>query len=160
MLAGLVGLVGLLQGYVEERDAFRRAPGIIHLANGMLHLADDSPVLRPFSASYRSRNAAPVAYDPTADCPRFRHELLESALEPDDARSCARRARLLGRVQRPAACAASWHPNSDARGAIATDGHLPTAPSTLIPRRPQKVLPVRGPKSVTYQMALCRPVAL
>ena len=80
----LAGFVGLLQGQVEEREAFRREHGVIHCANGMLHVASDPVLLRPFAASYRSRNATPVAYDPAADCPRFQRELLESALEPDD----------------------------------------------------------------------------
>ena len=80
----LFGLVGLLQGHVEEREAFTRQHGVVHVANGMLHLDAEPPRLRRFDAAYRSRNAAPVAYDPGADCPRFRRELLESALAPDD----------------------------------------------------------------------------
>jgi P4 family phage/plasmid primase-like protien len=80
----LAGLANLLQGHVEETDAFEREHGVVHVSNGMLHLDADPVWLRPFDAGYRSRNAAPVAYDPTADCPRFRSELLESALEPDD----------------------------------------------------------------------------
>ena len=80
----LAGLVSLLQGQVEERDAFEREPGVVHVANGMLQVNGGPPWLRPFDAGYRSRNAAPVAYDPRADCPRFRAELLEAALESDD----------------------------------------------------------------------------
>lgn len=80
----LAGLVGLLQGHVEERDAFRREHGVIHVANGMLHLDTSPPQLQPFGLDHRSRNAAPVPYDPAADCPRFRAELLETALNPDD----------------------------------------------------------------------------
>ena len=81
----LAGLVALLQGHAERREAFTRRAGVVHVANGMLHLADaDPPELRPFGSAYLSRNAAPVAYSPDADCPRFRAELLESALDADD----------------------------------------------------------------------------
>ena len=80
----LAGLVSLLQGQVEERDAFRRQPGIIHVANGMLHIGGSVPELRPFDAGYRSRNMVPTAYDPAADCPRFKRELLAGALDQDD----------------------------------------------------------------------------
>ena len=68
----LAGLVSLLQGHVEQRDAFQRAHGVVHVANGMLHLNSPTPELRPFALEYRSRNAAPAPYDPTADCPRSR----------------------------------------------------------------------------------------
>lgn len=80
----LAGLVNLLQGHVEERNAFQRTHGVVHVANGMLHLDLPTPELRPFALPYRSRNAAPVVYDPEAECPRFRRELLESALDPED----------------------------------------------------------------------------
>ena len=80
----LAGYVGLLQGHIEEREAFQREHGIVHTANGMLDLRSAPIALRPFAASYRSRNAAPVAYDPVADCPRFKRELLESALDAPD----------------------------------------------------------------------------
>ncbi len=80
----LFGLVGLLQGHVEAREAFMRQDGVVHVANGMLHLDEEPPALRGFRADYRSRNAAPVAYDPAADCPRFKRELLGSALAHDD----------------------------------------------------------------------------
>lgn len=80
----LTGMVGLLQGLVEERGAFVRQPGVLHLRNGMLHLDGHEPELHPFAPEYRSRNATPVAYDPAASCPRFRRELLESALGADD----------------------------------------------------------------------------
>lgn len=80
----LAGMAGLLQGFVEESDAFTREHGVVHVANGMLHLNTPALELRPFAVEYRSRNVAPVAYDPTAECPRFKRELLESALAPDD----------------------------------------------------------------------------
>ena len=80
----LSSLVGLLQGHVETREAFTREHGVVHVANGMLHLRDKPPSVLDFGPYYFSRNAAPVAYDPAAECPRFRHELLESALAPDD----------------------------------------------------------------------------
>ena len=74
----------MLRGHVEQREAFTREHGIVHVANGMLHLRDNPPSLLDFDPCYRSRNAAPVAYDPEAECPRFRRELLESALDADD----------------------------------------------------------------------------
>lgn len=80
----LGSLVSLLQGHAEEREAFQKLSGIIHAKNGMVHLDAYPPRLLPFAADYRSRNSAPVVYEPGADCPRFKTELLESALEPDD----------------------------------------------------------------------------
>ena len=80
----LSGLVGMLRGHVEQREAFIREHGVVHVSNGMLHLDADPVWLRPFDPAYHSRNAAPVAYDPAADCPRFKRELLESAPGPDD----------------------------------------------------------------------------
>ncbi len=82
--AALAGMASLLQGFVEETDAFNRVHGVVHVANGMLHLAGERPELRPFEPQYRSRNIAPVAYDPAAECPRFKRELLESALDAAD----------------------------------------------------------------------------
>ena len=80
----LAGLTALLQGYAERREVFRRRPKVVHVANGMLHLDTEQPELRPFGTEYLSRNAAPIAFDPAADCPRFRAELLDAALAPDD----------------------------------------------------------------------------
>lgn len=80
----LGGLAGLLQGVVEEAGALNREHGIVHVGNGMLHLNTPTPELRPFAPEYRSRNVAPVAYDPAAKCPRFERELLASALDPAD----------------------------------------------------------------------------
>jgi putative DNA primase/helicase len=50
----------------------------------MLHLDDDGAELREFSPDYHSRNVCPIPWDPDADCPRFKGELLASALEPED----------------------------------------------------------------------------
>ena len=81
----LGGMAALVQGWTEQADAFTRQHGVIHVQNGMLCFEGaDEPVLRPFAPGYRSRNIAPVAYDPAADCPRFKRELLESALDADD----------------------------------------------------------------------------
>ncbi|MFL6519181.1 MAG: bifunctional DNA primase/polymerase [Chthoniobacterales bacterium] len=80
----LDGLTALLRGEVEKREAFARARRVIHLANGMLHLNNRGAELRPFSPDYFSRNVCPFSWNESAECPRFRNELLGSALEPED----------------------------------------------------------------------------
>lgn len=80
----LAGMASLLQGFVEERGTFTRQHGIIHVGNGMLHISAAAAELRAFAPEYRSRNATPLVYDPLADCPRFKRELLQAALAPTD----------------------------------------------------------------------------
>ena len=80
----LQSLVSLLRGHVEKPEAFTRTGRVIHLANGMLELDHEGAHLRKFSPDYYSRNACPISWNPTADCPHFKTELLAAALEPDD----------------------------------------------------------------------------
>ena len=54
------------------------------MANGVLHLDTAPPELREFSPLYYSRNQCPIALLDGADCPRFKNELLATALDEDD----------------------------------------------------------------------------
>jgi uncharacterized protein DUF5906/D5-like protein len=80
----LDSFTSLLRGHVEKPEAFTRNGRVIHLKNGMLHLLPDGAQLMQFSPDYYSRNVCPYEWDPKADCPRFKRELLESALTPKD----------------------------------------------------------------------------
>ena len=80
----LQSLVSLLRGHVEKPEAFTRTGRIIHLANGMLDLDHEGAYLREFSPDDYSRNVCPISWDPNAECPRFKTELLETALDSDD----------------------------------------------------------------------------
>ena len=83
-MALLESLTSLLRGHVEKPEAFAHKGRVIHLANGMLHLDNNGAELRGFSPDYYSRNVCPIPWDPDADCPRFKSELLASALDPED----------------------------------------------------------------------------
>lgn len=96
------------QGLVHELDVFRRPNYIhdisiylesiaaqnssifdkkhtmIHCTNGMLLFVDGTWQLNPFSSVYHSRNQCQMTFDPSADCPRFKQELLAPLLEDDD----------------------------------------------------------------------------
>ena len=78
------GLVNLLKATVETRDSFAARPPAIHVRNGMICFEGDEVVLRTFHPSYLSRNQCPFDFNPNADCPRFKRELLETALNEDD----------------------------------------------------------------------------
>jgi P4 family phage/plasmid primase-like protien len=80
----LDSLTSLLRGHVEKPEAFARSGRVIHLRNGMLHLVHNGAELHAFHPDYFSRNVCPYEWDPKADCPRFKRELLESALEEKD----------------------------------------------------------------------------
>lgn len=80
----VAGLVALLRATVETKDAFSKRPSAIHVANGMICFDGDEVTLKTFHPDYLSRNQCPFEFDPNADCPRFKKELLESALEADD----------------------------------------------------------------------------
>jgi len=83
----LQGLRDLARGMAERRDVFNQRRNVIHVANGMLELGTDGSVeLRPFSPDWYSRNRSEIAWNPTANCPRFKRELLLSAMDEDDAR--------------------------------------------------------------------------
>ena len=80
----LESLIALLRGYAEKRDAFKSSGPVIHCANGMLELSPDRATLCEFSPLYYSRNPSPLSWDPSAKCPRFLNDLLQSALGTDD----------------------------------------------------------------------------
>jgi P4 family phage/plasmid primase-like protien len=77
-------LVSLLKGEAEHADFFAEKPPFIHVANGMLDLSVDPPVLRECGPEYLSRNRTEIVLDVRAECPRFRTELLDLALDADD----------------------------------------------------------------------------
>ncbi len=95
----LNGLVSLLRSMAERQEVFTRRPQAIHVANGMICFEGDDVLLRSFHPDFLSRNKCPFAFDPTAECPRFKRELLGTALDEDDARLLQRWAGgvLLGR---------------------------------------------------------------
>lgn len=80
----LAAIVSQLKGIVEKREAFKKTDSYIHLANGVLIFRDGESALTPFSPDYRSRNQAPIAYDPKATCDRFLNELVLPAVHPED----------------------------------------------------------------------------
>jgi phage/plasmid-associated DNA primase len=82
--ATVSGLVALLKSEVEEYDAFTNRPPAIHVANGMICFDGDEVTLQSFHPDFRSRNACPFAFDPNAECPRFKTELLGAALNEED----------------------------------------------------------------------------
>ena len=59
-------------------------PYFIHVANGVLEVNKDSVELKPFSPDYYSRNRCEIAYNTSAECPRFIKDLMERALPPED----------------------------------------------------------------------------
>ncbi len=75
----LNGLRAITDGSFENRPT-----GFIHCRNGFLEVATGE--LHPFDPSFLSRNPSPFKWNPRADCPRFKHELLESALDQADIR--------------------------------------------------------------------------
>lgn len=80
----LAAIIAQLKGIAEQREAFKKTGRFIHLANGVLDLSGDGPVLLPFSPDFRSRNQSPIGFDPEATCPRFLDELILPAVHPED----------------------------------------------------------------------------
>ena len=78
------GLADLLRGQTEKCEIFNQRKNRIHVANGVVHLDTNPPELREFSPSYYSRNQCPIELVEGADCPRFKNELLATALDADD----------------------------------------------------------------------------
>jgi P4 family phage/plasmid primase-like protien len=82
----LKGLRELARGIAEARDVFVNRPAAIHVANGMLVIGDDGRVtLEPFGRQWYSRNRSEIRWNPGAECPRFKSELILSAMDADDA---------------------------------------------------------------------------
>ncbi|MDD5677884.1 MAG: DUF5906 domain-containing protein, partial [Kiritimatiellae bacterium] len=82
----LHGLRELTRGIAERRDVFNQRRDVIHVANGMLAMDPAGNVeLKPFGPDWFSRNRSEIAWNPKAVCPRFRQELLLSAMPEEDA---------------------------------------------------------------------------
>ena len=82
----LQGLVNLSRGISERRDVFSQRHNLIHVGNGMLVLDDAGNIeLKPFAPEYFSRNRSEIAWNPKANCQRFKSELLMSAMAESDA---------------------------------------------------------------------------
>lgn len=83
----LQGLRELSRGIAERRDVFNQRQNVIHVANGMLLLGEDGSIeLKPFGPEWFSRNRSEISWNPKAECPRFKQELLLSAMDEDDVR--------------------------------------------------------------------------
>ena len=81
----LAAITMLLKGMTEKREAWPQHDSMIHVANGMLRLAESgTPRLMPFSEDYYSRNRSRFVWDPTAEAPLFLTRLLEPALSRED----------------------------------------------------------------------------
>ena len=71
------------RGYLEDIKAFiEKKPRHVQVQNGVLDFTDGKITLKPFSPEYYSLYASPLAYDPQADCPKFK--TLLAHLHPDD----------------------------------------------------------------------------
>jgi P4 family phage/plasmid primase-like protien len=82
----LRGLCDMARGMAERRNVFNQRRDVIHVANGMLVIGVDGSVeLKPFGPEWYSRNRSEIAWNPAAECPRFKQELLLSAMDEDDA---------------------------------------------------------------------------
>jgi len=70
----------------KAMDPFKDRPhNLTHVGNGMVEISDDGTCsLKPFSPDYHSRNQTTIMYNPAAQCPRFKGELLEPMLPQDD----------------------------------------------------------------------------
>lgn len=78
----LNGVLTTLRGQVAERDPFGRDERrFVILANGVLLLDENGESeLVTHNPSYRSTHAVAIDYEPQAECPRFKRELLASML--------------------------------------------------------------------------------
>lgn len=77
-------LVSLLKSIVEQPCGFDKRPTAVHVGNGMICFEEDTVSLRTFHPTYLSRNQCPHPFDPNAECPMFKEQLLRSALDDDD----------------------------------------------------------------------------
>lgn len=84
--AEIRAILTYLKVQAKVEPAFFSSPGNwIHCRNTMMELADTGEwEMRPFSPDYHSRNRCDIAYDPAADCPQFKEQLLAPLLEEDD----------------------------------------------------------------------------
>ena len=79
----LGGVISHLKGKIQKEGVFNRKRDYVHVANGVIMLNGAKPDLVPFSPLLISRNLVPIAYDPSAKCPRFIKELLKPLPEED-----------------------------------------------------------------------------
>jgi P4 family phage/plasmid primase-like protien len=77
-------LVAQLRGITERRGAFADRPQAVHLANGVIDFSAGGASLVEFSTHFYSRNAAPISFDPDAECPRFLNDLVIPAVHSED----------------------------------------------------------------------------
>jgi P4 family phage/plasmid primase-like protien len=68
----------------EDYEVFNPDPCIFGVQNGVIDMRTGT--FSPHSPSWRITRKAPVAYDPSAECPEIR-QFLSSSLNPDDLRS-------------------------------------------------------------------------
>lgn len=81
----LRGTLGRLKGMVEQKTFFTRSENyFIHCKNGILIYENGKWLLKPFDASYHSRNQNSIQYDPKAHCDNFLNNLLRTAMTEDD----------------------------------------------------------------------------
>ena len=65
-------------------DFFKKRSIWIHCLNGVVEFENGRWVLKPFSPDYHSRNRCNLVYDSSAQCPRFKEQLLAPLLENED----------------------------------------------------------------------------
>ncbi len=81
----LASIVNHLKGQVEDSHVFRKPHNpCIHIANGVIVIKDATADLVEFSPTFKSRNQSPIAFDASAQCPRFLNELILPAVHEDD----------------------------------------------------------------------------
>ena len=78
ILMYLKALAGVSEAFFDKRGNW------MHFLNGIVKFENSSWVLKPFSPDYHSRNRCNLVYDPEADCPRFKKDLLDPLLENVD----------------------------------------------------------------------------
>ncbi len=75
----------MLQGEIGHSDPFaKRAPKVVHVANGMIDLREQPFAFQKFDQKYFSRNQIPIPWHAEARCDRFLNELLKTALADED----------------------------------------------------------------------------
>jgi hypothetical protein len=79
----LDGAISHLKGQVQKEEAFNNNNGFVHVANGVLDIRNGGINLVAFSPTLISRNLVPIEYNPRAQCPRFKKELLGLLDEED-----------------------------------------------------------------------------
>jgi len=67
-----------------DKSFFDKKGNWVHCLNGVVEFENGNWTLKPFSPEYHSRNRCNLIYDPQADCPRFKEQLLAPLLEPED----------------------------------------------------------------------------